>query len=160
MSYIDPATAGTPAEGQVISPAWGDAVQTDIEVLEAGGNATSIYGTPVGNAATVANQILIFSGSKWVPSSLSRVIVTQTTSYVVTGNDDIVLMNGASLTLTLPAANVVAGGKEFIIKNLNASSLTIATSLSQTIDGIAPSSLAQWGVLRITSDGVSQWYTI
>lgn len=54
MSYVDPATQGTPAEGVPISHQWGDDVQADIEYLnsQVGANGTSI----TANAAAIAAE--------------------------------------------------------------------------------------------------------
>jgi hypothetical protein len=46
----------------------------------------------------------------------------------------------------------------FIWKNNSGSAITPATTSSQTIDGAAPASLANKGVLRIYSDGAN-WQT-
>lgn len=64
-----------------------------------------------------------------------------------------------ALTATLPDASALTAGKMFIIKNVGILTLTIATTSSQTIDGAAPGTLAQWDALTVVSNG-SNWVII
>lgn len=84
--------------------------------------------------------------------------VTKGINYtLVSGTDGIVIFNGASLTATLPTP-VGAGGEQFIVKNINASALTVGTTAG-TIDGAATQSLAQYTAITVVSDN-ADWHII
>lgn len=95
----------------------------------------------------------------WTPvqSTVFLPVVTQTTNYTLTVSDGVVFANGTSLTMTLPAANT-APGRSFHIKNINASSATVAAT-SGNIDGVASQTLAQYAMATYISDG-SNWWAI
>ena len=64
-------------------------------------------------------------------------VTTRTANYTITNSDGIILANTAnnSITLTLPTA-IGISGKIFTIKKIHSNnSVTVNTSLSQTIDG-------------------------
>jgi len=67
-----------------------------------------------------------------------------------------------NITITLPTAVGIAG-REFCIKKIDsdATTLTLATTSSQTIDGSAPGTYTtQWTVINIISDGANWIKTI
>lgn len=69
--------------------------------------------------------------------NLLQNIQTKTSTYAITGVDDIVFVSGGIFTVTLPSAIGIAG-KQIIIKKTDPSLtniITIATTLAQTIDG-------------------------
>lgn len=82
-------------------------------------------------------------GVKWAtvtPASANLSVVSKTANYTLTASDDAVLgdASGGGFTLTLPTA-VGNSGKIFYIKrtdNTLANQITIATTSSQTIDGL------------------------
>lgn len=85
---------------------------------------------------------------------------TVTTSYDLTFDDDIVFLNGASVVVTLPdpADGHGAGADQFVIKNINSASSTVATG-GELIDGAATVTLAQWEGITVVTDGVD-WFVI
>lgn len=95
--------------------------------------------------------------------SLQRPIATKTASYTLVAGDAVVVFNGATLTATLPdptATATIPAGTQFIVKNINASALTVnSAGTSKTIDGAASVSLAQWAVGRYVTDG-TQWLNL
>ncbi len=59
------------------------------------------------------------------------------------------------MTITLPTA-VDIYGTEYVIKNIGAGVVTIATTNSETVDGAAPANMAtQWICRRYVSDGAN-----
>ncbi|MEO7983766.1 MAG: hypothetical protein ABI688_06770, partial [Bacteroidota bacterium] len=95
-----------------------------------------------------------------VRGSLSTPITTFTGNTTATISDNLFLFTGtATATLTLPTA-VGITGREYWIKNLssNSSTLNIATTSAQTIDGLASWSLTQTNkAIRLVSNGTN-WY--
>lgn len=87
---------------------------------------------------------------------------TQTTTYAIAGDDDLVLTDATSagFTVTLPTA-VGRKGKQFTIKRVDqtlANAVTIATTSSQTIDGSTTRKLmTQYEFYTVQSDGAN-WY--
>lgn len=97
-----------------------------------------------------------------VPSNLTSISVTsvQTTTYPILTTDDIVLVSGASgsFSTTLPTA-VGISGRIYQIKRTDqtfANIVTLATTSSQTIDGVTTKTLStqneEWTVI---SDGAN-----
>lgn len=85
-------------------------------------------------------------------------VLTKTASYALALTDQLVVGNGASITLTLPSAVTAGAGKTFRLKNVHSSALTVA-SAAGTIDGAATKSLAQWASATYVSTG-AVWYSI
>jgi hypothetical protein len=95
----------------------------------------------------------------WSPVGVQRRKISKASNYTLTTADDIVVFNGTSITATLPDATTLLDGRTFIIKNKNSTSLTLATTSSQTIDGAAPGTLAQWAYMHVVVDN-NNWITI
>lgn len=91
-------------------------------------------------------------------AGLAQGVQTTTTSVTINRDYRTVLANGTSITVTLPAASGVPVGREFIVKNINATSCTVA-SAGGTIDGAATKSLAQFAIANVVSDGAN-WFLI
>lgn len=85
----------------------------------------------------------------------NQTIVTKSTNYTITSLDYMVLASGTT-TITLPTA-VGIPGAVYVIKNTDAShTVTIATTSSQTIDGVTSKTLAaQYKYMTVISDGVN-----
>lgn len=75
-------------------------------------------------------------------------ISTKTTSYSVTGSDDVILMNGATASCFLPTASGNTG-KFYVISNLN------ATPLSVSVTGSTPS--FSWATAAHNGGATMQW---
>jgi hypothetical protein len=87
-------------------------------------------------------------------------IVTKTASYTATTDDDIILCNAATITITLYAASGNSG-EVLYIKNIRAASIvTIDGDGSETIDGdLVRYIINQYEILTICCDG-SNWHII
>jgi hypothetical protein len=81
-------------------------------------------------------------------------------NYQLLVDDDIVIMNGASLTATLPDPSTVPQGRTYTVKNYNASALTVNSAASGTLDSASSQSLAQWAKATYTTIGSGIWLTI
>src|SRR5690348_10984188 len=99
---------------------------------------------PVSEIATFART---FS-----PGNQTFGVKTITSAYAVQATDQVILATNAAGVPTFPTAVGILG-QAYIFKNASGSSITPATTGGQTIDGSAPASLANHGVLRIFSDG-------
>ena len=95
-----------------------------------------------------------------VRGSLSTPVTTFTGNTTASSSDNLLVFTGTSATtLTLPTA-VGITGREYWIKNstTNSSVLTIATTSSQTIDGLTTWTLTQTNkAIRVVSNGTN-WY--
>lgn len=104
-------------------------------------------------------------GSNFSPVAVANhSVVAQTTAktgnYTVALTDDIVLMNGSSLTLSLRDPTLVSRGRVYRVKNLHSTTLTVnSQGASKTIDGAASVSLTQWARGAYVSDG-TQWLSV
>jgi hypothetical protein len=114
--------------------------------------------TAIATTAYVDNAI-----SSVTPTGLSS-ISTTTTNYTVLTTDNYIIYTGASTgTITLPTA-AGASGKEYIIKNMTAYEVTVATTSSEQIwqDANNKTVTVKLGVetqnnwMKIVSDG-TQW---
>lgn len=88
------------------------------------------------------------------PGQQTFAVTTITAAYAVQITDQVMLATAAGAVPTFPTA-VGALGQAFIFKNNSGGSITPATTSGQTIDGGAPASLANHGVLRILSDNTN-----
>lgn len=122
-------------------------------------------GNGLGNVTMTAydnNKIVTFnsvlddgSGNMTIAGGLAQHLRTVTASVTLSATDSTVLLNGATLTATLPTAAGITG-RVYTIKQVSASTGTVATTSSQTIDGSATVTLAQYKYVTVQSDG-SNW---
>lgn len=84
--------------------------------------------------------------------------VAKTGTYAIQATDCIIHCTSGTFTVTLPTASLVSG-RTYIVRNSGAGTITLATTLGQTIDGAAPGTVAAGGKVWLTSDG-SNWFTI
>lgn len=113
---------------------------------------------PVG----VPPQVLGVSPSSLIQwqSAATWNVVSKTTTYVVTGSDDVLIASSGTFTFTLPAASAILG-KVYTFKNNGTGVITIARAGSDTIDGITSIKMgSQYDELVIAGDGVSAWNII
>jgi len=91
-----------------------------------------------------------------VRGSLSLPITTFSSNTTAGASDNFLIFTGSSATtLTLPTAASITG-RVYWVKNGGSATLTIATTSSQTIDGLSSWSLTQTKAVRLVSDG-SNW---
>jgi hypothetical protein len=106
-----------------------------------------------GSSRISANSTLQISGS------VAFKYVAKTANYTASATDYLINCTANSFTVTLPTA-VGIQGRVIIIKNTGtATVITIATTLSQTIDGSAPVTITSMTPMRLMSDGAN-WITI
>jgi hypothetical protein len=123
----------------------------DVDVLEPPGadvdstDAATLQGHPAS---------FFYSSTNPPPGSAGQgAFAIQTANYTLTSTDGTVFMSGTNLTATLPTPVGVAG-RNYTIKNLDPSVLTVATAAG-LIDGDSTRSLAQYDSLTVTSDGTN-----
>lgn len=122
------------------------------------------------SSGTTASRLAIGTGAQQIISPVAgipawvwplSVQTSQTTTYSISATADNVVFlnaNGGAFTATLPTAASVTG-KVYYLKKTDATTnaVTIATTSSQTIDGVVGTSLnTQNETLKIVSDG-SNW---
>lgn len=97
------------------------------------------------------------------PLGLVAALATKTAAYTLTATDSVILASAtsAAFTVTLPTAAGIAG-RTYTVKKTDSSAntVTIATTSSQTIDGLSTLVLTQqWEYVQVISDG-SNWQVI
>jgi hypothetical protein len=81
-------------------------------------------------------------------------LTAKTGNYTLTASDEVVTCNG-TFTVTLPTA-VGATGKQYVIRNIATTTVTIGTTSSQTVDGCSGTiTLAGKGAFVVVSDGAN-----
>jgi hypothetical protein len=103
--------------------------------------------------------ISFYNGTAWVTTN-NKSVSTKTANYTALQSDDVILGDATSgaITITLPTA-VGNTGEVFHIKKIDSSvnAVTIATTSSQTIDGVTTQTLGvQYKNLTVVSNG-SGW---
>jgi hypothetical protein len=132
-------------------------VQGSISVPGATGPALPV---PQPAIAVKSTDALLVTQNSQVGTGTGGPVVTVTASYGIGASDQVILLNGATLTATLPTAVAVAG-KTYTVKLIaSATTATIATTSSQTVDGAATYSLsAQNKYVTVVSDGAG-WQVV
>jgi hypothetical protein len=83
----------------------------------------------------------------------------KTTTYSITSTDYTIDCTSGTFTVTLPTA-VGITGRQYVIKNSGTGVITVATTSSQTIDGVTTQAISiQYDYLKVQSDG-SNWVVI
>lgn len=116
-------------------------------------------GTGVGTALALATTTNV-SGSIPLQGIGGRInaVTTITNSYNVLASDYFIVATSSSGVPTFPTASGITG-QEYIFKNNSGSSITPATTSSQTIDGAAPAAITNHSTLKIFADGSGNWST-
>lgn len=113
-----------------------------------------VVGVQTGTTVKIPiSQIASFART-FSPGQQTFGVTTITSAYAVLLTDQVILATAPAGVPTFPTA-VGNLGQAFIFKNASGSSITPVTTSSQTIDGSAPASLANHGVLRIFSDNTN-----
>lgn len=112
------------------------------------------------NARINADKVPVWAAKYNIPSSGSGFVnscLTKTSNYILSGSDFTILMNGSSLTASLPDAGS-NNGRVYNIKNISSNTLKIAGS--QSIDNSSSINLSsQYSHITVQSDG-NQWWII
>jgi hypothetical protein len=132
----------------------------------AGGAVYSTGSALAITAAGTSGQVLTSNGSSaptWTTVSVTPNVTNKTTTYSIATTDGSIFCNAtsAAFTVTLPTA-VGVGGKTYSIKKTDNSTnaIIIATTSSQTIDGLTTQTLGIYNAwLTLQSDG-SNWQII
>lgn len=136
---------------------WWDATNnqfwSETEQLDFANRTITGVGTP-SNGSDAATKSYVDSATRGTGQTLT----TQTVNYTATSTDSVILANGSSITVTLPAASSAGAGRTYSIKNINTTGLTIASN-GGTIDGATTVAVSQWAARTLVSDG-SNWYII
>lgn len=166
---------GTPTNPWVPSVKL-DAAAGNLLTAEPGGlrlDCGDLTGCGLGNVSTDASNILTngTDGKAYLNCAAvcacgcggggSESLATKTTSYIMVAADDVIVGNGTSITITLPdaAGAGVIPGNRYVVKNINATSLTVDAVGGDLIDNSAMMTLGQWESITVVSNG-TQWLVI
>ncbi|MDT5057719.1 MAG: hypothetical protein QOF66_6085 [Mycobacterium sp.] len=113
-------------------------------------SALSATGTPS------SSTYLRGDGSWSTPPGIVRSVTTVTSTVTASAAvaTDYVILIGASGVVTLPTA--VGNTNLYMLKNIDTTNKTVATTSSQTIDGATTFTLSPTGAINLVSDG-SNW---
>lgn len=118
-------------------------------------------GNTISSLVNNTNYIFIYDGTNFVEVGVSTLngltssYVAKTTTYTATAADYTIDCTTGTFTVTLPTA-IGIPGREYIIKNTGTGTITLATTSSQTIDGVTTKTLnVQYGGLRVQSNGAN-----
>jgi hypothetical protein len=102
----------------------------------------------------MANEFVVRKGIKSL-GGITYPLTGINESYSVGENDYLIDVTGNTITVTLPTA-VGVNGKNYVIKNRGTGVVTVATTSSQTIDGVNTKTLNNNDSIEVISDG-SNW---
>lgn len=102
----------------------------------------------------MANEFIVRKGIKSL-GGITYPLTGINASYSVGENDYLIDVTGNTITVTLPTA-VGVNGKNYVIKNRGTGVVTVATTSSQTIDGVNTKTLNNNDSIEVISDG-SNW---
>ena len=122
------------------------------------GTVTSIEAGSGLTGGTIAGSGTIALDANLSVSSLTTGYTAKTATYTVLPADNIINCTANTFTVTLPTA-VGITGKRYTVKNVGAGTITVDGDGSETIDGAADVTLAQWAKTTVVSDGAN-WITI
>jgi hypothetical protein len=128
-----------------------------------GGTAAVLLNTPEQGAMEVDSNGELYYSTNTTSKSRGFVEVARyasaSTTYAITKDDYTVDCTTGSFTVTLPTA-VGIQGRIYKIKNSGAGTITVATTSSQTIDGVTTKSLStQYQVITVQSTNAN-WIVI
>jgi hypothetical protein len=126
-------------------------------VTIAAGSGANLENVPAALAPNTSMVTGNFGNNWWGysnPNSLSIAQNTHTSSYTLTSSDGVIYMNGAGLTLTLPAG--LANSGPYIVCNSGSSTVTIAAGAGAVLENI-PTSFAPLSCFTINNFGNNWW---
>lgn len=128
-------------------------LNNSIDVINRVGSGSA---AAIQTGSAIAGNRIVINGVTYY-SSIP--LVSKSSAYQITDQDSLILVTGTT-TVTLPTA-VGCSGKQYTIKNLDSSlTTTIATTSSQTIDGVTTKTLtSQYKFLTVISDNAN-WHII
>lgn len=117
------------------------------------------YGNKAGWTSTVPEPIGFFGQvEKFGPQ---RPRVRTSTPYSMSRDDDVVFMNVASATCSLPDPSQSAQGRRYFVGNMHSSACTVnSQGTSKTINGLASLTLNQGQHVTVVTPDNLQWYTV
>lgn len=165
-TYYELARVTVPGGAANIGGGGGQGFITDMRnyTCAAGGRLTgtsaarvALAGMPPGQSyfETDTGKVYTWSGTTWAADAVTTV-ATKTASYTLVDTDGTVLANGSSITITLPAAASAGTGRAYTVKNINATTLTVASN-GGTIDNAATIALNRYQSRTVLSDGANWW---
>lgn len=84
-----------------------------------------------------------------------------TATYTVLATDEVIIANrGAGVAITLPAISASIIGRTYVIKNVGAGAAVVTPTGTDTIDGGASLSVAQYGAIKVCITAAGVWRTI
>ncbi len=121
---------------------------------------TGLQTVPVSPIAPTTGQYLQYNGSAWAPSSVTTAAyAAKTSAYTISPTIDYQIdCTTNSFTVTLPTAAGITG-QQFSIKNSGTSTITVATTAGQLIDGQPTQTLNQYSNMQVMSTGTG-WIII
>ena len=176
---ITKANGGNPSDGFTVggtsfSTTSGTQYGGDFSLGSAPTTGTMVYNTlaarptinQTGSANGITRGLLVsptltnavdFRGIEVTNGSIAFPITSGiSATYAVKNNDYMINVTGGTFTVTLPTA-VGCSGRIYIIKNSGAGIVTLATTSSQTIDGVTTKTMAvQYSTFTVMSNG-SNW---
>lgn len=111
-------------------------------------------------SSSVANEIALGTANHTLKTLGGRRVayVAKTTTYTIAKKDYLIECTSGTFTVTLPTA-VSDTGRQFIIKNSGAGTITIDGNGTETIDGAATVALAQYESKTVVSNGAN-WIVV
>jgi len=141
---------------------------TDITYMGSTTSQLINYNNPVRITSGVSNPFKVISsgsataieayrfGGVDIPTGLALAYVAKTANYTATLADNIINCTANTFTVTLPDATAVTPKFEYTIKNSGTGVITVATTTSQTIDGVTTYSLpTQYDWVTVQSNGAN-----
>lgn len=146
-SGVAPYLAAVTMNGMTVTNGTGTV--TDMTTLLIDAAPTGVTPTNAATAMWVRTGISRFDGS------LQLAYVAKTGTYTITNTDHTIDCTSGTFTVTLPTA-VGITGLTYIIKNSGAGTITIATTSSQTVDGVTTKTLnTQYTGYQLQSNGAN-----
>lgn len=116
------------------------------------------------NMAPGVAMVFCSDGSDWIKvlemgnEALRKTATTITTNYAAASTDGSIFVNGAGITVTLPSASAMGGGRSFMLKNIGGSNAQV-NAAGGNVEGVGQVALNAGTAITFTSDGTDWWQT-